>query len=292
MFKTVRVALAALVAVTGAVVLAPNASAEPVVDVYSTPGVHTVNGRHWRTGCEPYSVTQRCRTEIMATVVSWDGARFVQKNGWVFNNLTYLPSPRETWKGNPLASHNMNGFVSGGRNWRTECDTPTTGRGGCRSYIQADVIAKTASGFQWQTQWVFNSMVRFSTNAPAPTEPQEIPISASDAPAIAGWEKTAVDGMIFYDKDSGTRYALVMAVAVGEVDGGEAYFIGDMTNLEKVGSATCGTISDVDEESGEPFTMEACVLTTPKYGVVLLIAESATKAELHEVAAAVDAQLP
>ncbi|MCG6568595.1 hypothetical protein [Tessaracoccus sp. ZS01] len=291
MFKTVRVALAALLAVTGAVVLAPNASAEPV-DVYSTPGEHTVNGRQWRTTCEPYSVTKRCRTEIMATVVSWDGAKFVQKNGWVFNNLTYLPAPVATWKGNPLATHNMNGFVSGGRNWRTECNTATTGQGGCRSYIQADVIAKTASGFTWQTQWVFNSMVRFSTNAPKPVptdptepiiEPHVVPIAPSDAPAIAGWEKESVEGLVSYTKASGDRYALVVVMALGDIEGGSQALIADMTNTENVGSAVCGTIEEIEAE--------ACVLTTATYGTVIVMAESATRAELLEVTLKLDGVL-
>nr|WP_231980520.1 polysaccharide deacetylase family protein [Tessaracoccus coleopterorum] len=60
-------------------ITAPQARAD--FDVYTTPGEHTVNGRQWRTWCEPYSQTARCRTEIRSGGV------------WVFNNLTYLPAP-------------------------------------------------------------------------------------------------------------------------------------------------------------------------------------------------------
>ncbi|NHB85802.1 hypothetical protein G7085_17875 [Tessaracoccus sp. HDW20] len=61
-------------------------------DVYTTPGTHTFNGRRWRTSCEPYSQTERCRTDILATAIRQraDGT-FFQETDWVFNNLTYLP---------------------------------------------------------------------------------------------------------------------------------------------------------------------------------------------------------
>ena len=72
------------------------------LDVYTTPGTHHLNGRDWRTTCEPYSATTRCRTEIYATTVTQVGGRFVPRNGWYFNNLTYVASPRALWAGNPL----------------------------------------------------------------------------------------------------------------------------------------------------------------------------------------------
>ena len=73
--------------------------------------------------------------------------------GWAFNNLTYLPSPRSLWANNPLGGYgkvgNKSNWTSGGRQWRVECDTAATGRGGCRSYIKIG------------NQWVFNNIVRF-----------------------------------------------------------------------------------------------------------------------------------
>lgn len=101
------------------------ASAE--VDPYVPEATHRVNGRDWRTTCEPSSQTTRCRTEIKATTVTQVKGRFVQKTGWYFNNLTHLPSARSLWKNNPLSYTNK--FIAAdGRKWRTECDTPATGR--------------------------------------------------------------------------------------------------------------------------------------------------------------------
>ena len=83
-------AFSALALLVGMGVTAPAANAE--INVYTTPGEHTINGRQWRTWCEPYSRTARCTTQIKVAGV------------WTFNNLTYLPSPRTLWKGNPLAT--------------------------------------------------------------------------------------------------------------------------------------------------------------------------------------------
>ena len=134
---------------------------------YTLAGNHVVNGRQWRTSCEPYSRTERCRSEIWATVVVKEGNSFVRKDGWAFNNLTYLPYMTEAdWQGNPLGMHNMGGFESGGRMWRTECHTPQTGRGACRSYTMTTVYAATprAGGgyvFSQSNDWVFNNLVLF-----------------------------------------------------------------------------------------------------------------------------------
>ncbi|MDO5737013.1 MAG: alpha/beta hydrolase-fold protein [Propionibacteriaceae bacterium] len=135
-------------------------------DLYSTPGLHHVNGRWWFTACEDYSQTVRCRTEIWSTQVRSVGGRHVSENGWFFNNLTYLPyMKREQWAGNPL------GFAGGwtstdGRKWRTECDTPQTGGNGCRSSIWSrDVVAQARPGggysYTMEWRWVFNNIVRF-----------------------------------------------------------------------------------------------------------------------------------
>lgn len=134
---------------------------------YSLAGQHTLNGRQWRTTCEPYSQTERCHTDIWATTVVIENGRFVRKDTWVFNNLTYLPFMTEaSWQGNPLAMHNMDGFTSGGRQWRTECHTAKTGRGACRAYTLSTVYVATprASGgytFSQKDDWVFNNLVLF-----------------------------------------------------------------------------------------------------------------------------------
>lgn len=166
-------AVAAGVALAVGGVLAPT---QARADVYTEEGTHEVNGRLWNTRCEPYSVTERCRTEIWGTTVTYANGRFRVDNGWQFNNLTYKASPRSVWKGNPLGGNGQVGFDdywtgADGRAWRTECDTPTTGRGGCRSYVRASVIAKTPAGYQWQTKWILNNMVRFGTSKPSTPPP-------------------------------------------------------------------------------------------------------------------------
>ncbi len=151
------------------VVTSPAAAA---VDVYTTPGTHYVNGRTWRTACSSYSTTvTRCSTDIIATTVTATGGGFRSVTDWTFNNLTYLPSPRAPWAGNPLAT--PGNHTIDGRRWRTECDTPTTGRNGCRSYIEAsvvDVISRNPVRHGWRTKWVFNNIVKFTTGS-IPTQP-------------------------------------------------------------------------------------------------------------------------
>ncbi|NHB84823.1 hypothetical protein G7085_10055 [Tessaracoccus sp. HDW20] len=153
----------ALVAVMGPL----TQGAEAAVDVYITPGKHTVNGRQWNTACQKYSSNvDRCRTEIWATQVKVERGRYVQKTGWVFNNLTYKASPRARWINNNLGRSGA--WESEGRDWFTECDTPTTGNNGCRSYIWGTAIQaeRTSSGTRYVTieGWQFNNMVRFTDN--------------------------------------------------------------------------------------------------------------------------------
>jgi len=134
--------------------------------VYTTPGYHNVNGRKWFTTCEPYSATWRCTTEIWATQVTLKSGALKQSTGWFFNNLTYLPSARSTWATNPLG--NTGSWTSTeGRQWRTECDTATTGGNGCRSYIRASVVESTKSAngtwrYAMVQKWVLNNIVLFS----------------------------------------------------------------------------------------------------------------------------------
>lgn len=135
-------------------------------DLYTTPGVHTINGRTWATVCEPYSQTKRCRTEIWATTVVKVKGSYVRTTGWAFNNQTYAASPRSLWAGNPLAKTGK-WTAKDGRAWRTDCDSAATGKGGCRNYALATVVAAVAlpTGgytFRQDNLWLLNSMVRFS----------------------------------------------------------------------------------------------------------------------------------
>ncbi len=138
----------------------PTASAD--VDVYTTSGEHFVNGRQWRTWCEPYSQTARCHTDIMATTVVRVGSGYQRRTQWTFNNLTYVSSPRGLWQGNPLATPGEH--VVSGRKWQTECNTSRTGNG-CRAYVWADVVVEKASSSGWrysiQRKLVFNNIVQF-----------------------------------------------------------------------------------------------------------------------------------
>ncbi|MBB1510835.1 hypothetical protein [Tessaracoccus sp. MC1756] len=131
------------------------------LDVYITPGMHLLNGREWRTRCEPYSRTKRCRTEIKATTIQNASGSYVQTTGWVFNNLTYAASPRSLWKGNPLG-YTVRWSAADSRQWRTECDTALTGRNACRSFVMSTFIALENGRFVQKTDWQFNNMVRFS----------------------------------------------------------------------------------------------------------------------------------
>lgn len=147
-------------------VIAPADTIDPV-SLYVTEGQHTVSGRAWRTSCEPYSQTERCRTEIWATTVRNVGGTLTMAEGWVFNNLTYVASSRSLWAGNPLGNTTAEWVAEDGRKWRTECDTATSGGNGCRSYAVSTFYAATpkAGGgytFTKKTDWVFNNIVHFS----------------------------------------------------------------------------------------------------------------------------------
>lgn len=166
-----RILVAATLVAVAAVVALPRTDAAAEFDVYSTPGYHTINGRQWHTWCEPYSQTERCHTNILATQVRYENGAYVQSEGWVFNNLTYLAGmTRAEWKGNPLGASGS-WTATDGRQWHTECDTAATGRGGCRSYIFGSaigVVSQNPTAYGWINDWIFNSMVRFKEPAPAP----------------------------------------------------------------------------------------------------------------------------
>ncbi|RMB58176.1 hypothetical protein EAX62_13245 [Tessaracoccus antarcticus] len=160
-------ALAAVAVGFGSGALVP-AQADVVTtaqQIYSTPGVHLVNGRYWRTTCAVYSSTVvRCTTDIYATKVFLDRGRWYTNNDWVFNNLSYLPSPRANWATNNLGNP---GSWAGadGRQWRSECETPKTGRGACRNYAFATVASLKNGKVVQEKVEVFNSVVLFATSS-------------------------------------------------------------------------------------------------------------------------------
>lgn len=169
LFATSAAAIVAMA--SGALV----AHAETTPTVYNTPGGQISAGRLWNTTCEKYSTNVvRCRAEIWSTQVTYTNGQFVKRTGWAFNNLSYLPSPRASWAGNNLARNNPS-WNSGGRTWKTECDTSTTGQGGCRSYVWTKkvIAVKSGSGYVYRNnqQWVFNNLLLFSSpSVPAVTQ--------------------------------------------------------------------------------------------------------------------------
>lgn len=162
--KFLAISAAVVVALASGVTVAQAASPPTV---YDTPGGHISGERLWNTECEKYSSNVvRCRTNIWATQVQYVKGRYVSKTGWTFNNLSYLASPRASWAGNNLARTN-NRWVSGGKTWRTECDTAVTGKGGCRSYVWTKQVQAKKTGSTWSYSnvegWVFNNLVLFSS---------------------------------------------------------------------------------------------------------------------------------
>ena len=139
--------------------------------IYNQPGDHYANGRYWKTSCEMYSPTVvRCRSEIWATKRIAHNGTYYNHNGWVFNNLTYLPSDQSQWANNPLAMDGATWTATNGRKWKTECNTPQTGQGGCRSYLWTTTVVSANGKYKQQDQWVMNNIVQFSTaSLPAQT---------------------------------------------------------------------------------------------------------------------------
>lgn len=165
--RTVICLITAALTISG-IGTAPTARAD--VDVYTTPGRHTVGGRQWNTTCSKYSsAIERCRAEIWGSQIVRTGNAYRQSTGWLFNNLTYKPQKRAAWKGNPLASPGLH--TINGRRWRVECDTPTTGRNGCRAYIRGSLITKKGAAYVQTNGWVFNNLIRFTDAPPTRNQP-------------------------------------------------------------------------------------------------------------------------
>ncbi len=217
MFKRV---LHLLVATVMAVTLGMAYAGEAQADdnrVYKQPGQHLVNGRYWQTSCEMYSTSVvRCRTDIWSSTVVLHNGRFVPHDGWVFNTMTYLPSSRESWGTNPLANTGE-WTATDGRQWRAECDTPSTGRGACRSHAVSNVIETASGRYVTKEKWVINNIVLFSSDAvPAVTEipaaAPALPGAPVEQPLGAGLGQKVVD-LALSKVGSGYRHATSGLVA-------------------------------------------------------------------------------
>lgn len=141
--------------------------AKSAQQVYTQTGAWTYGGRSWSTDCKKYSSTvTRCTTNIWGTQISYAAGKFNVKNGWTFNNLTYLTSPRSDWdRYDANGAWNPNPLVTpgehtiSGRKWRTQCDTSWTGGNGCRSEILSTKAVYKDGKYQNATLWVFNNIV-------------------------------------------------------------------------------------------------------------------------------------
>lgn len=220
-----RLFLACVLGLVLAPIMASPPPASAAVDIYITPGKHFVNGREWNTTCEPYSQTMRCRTDIKATKVAYVAGKFVPTTDWVFNNLTYTASARSLWKGNPLRAGGTVGgkaawTAADGRKWTTECDTATTGRNGCRSYVEARVVepyldANGNRAYRWVTKWIFNNMVRFTAEtvvAPSPSPSPTVPVGSIDLNTVVD---AALRSCIQAEAGIGTSRYLSATAAAG-----------------------------------------------------------------------------
>ena len=166
-----------LMVITGGL-LATGMQVSSALDVYTTPGKHSYNGRTWLTSCEKYSTSvDRCTTKIWAPVVTYKNGAFVVEYQWAFNNLTYKTSPRAAWAPfNALVTpgeHTLNG-----RKWKTECDTAWTGSNGCRSQIWATVPEYRNGRYEMVNKWVFNNIVHVT--------PIKCPVSQAHIRTVTG----------------------------------------------------------------------------------------------------------
>lgn len=152
------------VVVPGAGSTSPTGPVPPLNSVYTTQSTaHTVNGRLWRTRCEPYggAGATRCWTDIVATTTTKKATQgFTTTKGWTFNNLTYRDWDRPSWATNVLSTNGEH--LSAGRRWKTTCSTATAGWRSCSSSIWATVVSRqsTSKGYVYRQYltWKFNNM--------------------------------------------------------------------------------------------------------------------------------------
>lgn len=148
-------------------------TATSATQLYTTAGHWSFNNRAWHTHCTQYSSSvERCQTNIWATVISYENGRFSQKWAWAFNNLTYKASPRASWEAwNVLVT--PGDHDSGGRKWKTQCNTEWTGLNACRSQILSTTPVYKDGRYQVITQWVFNNIVHL-TPVPCPVSEKQL----------------------------------------------------------------------------------------------------------------------
>ncbi|MDO4784795.1 MAG: hypothetical protein Q3997_06905 [Propionibacteriaceae bacterium] len=147
---------------------------DPMYTVYTTAGKHTVDGRTWRTTCKKDSPAQRCRTEVWGNSASASPQRLTSKQRWIFHTETYLPADRSAWKDNPLGGNGETGYSKqwkkGKRQFKTECDTATSGKNACRTYVQINPLKPVSDTRRLvvdnvPSDWALHSIVLFNEAA-------------------------------------------------------------------------------------------------------------------------------
>lgn len=193
--RRLTIVLAAFIVATVGVIAQPPPPAAAEDHPYTTPGTRTYGGRLWRTTCDAYSTNvRRCRAEIFASQIRLVNGTYQQVNEFLFNNLTYLPSDRQSWVGNPLATPGTH--LINGRWWQTRCFDEWTGPNGCRAFILATVIEAVPTSTGGQTyrtveKWLFNNLVQFTPVVTPPTTPPPPTYdNPCNAPAPAGYAFT------------------------------------------------------------------------------------------------------
>ncbi len=139
-------------------------------DVYSTPGGQKKDGTLYKTSCAKQSNrVVRCKTNVWSSVISVKKGKYVTDKGWRLDRYTYLPSARKLWKKSPYAAYGKvkgkASWTSGGKRYRSECDTKKTGKGACRAYVWTTTISRSASGgYAKKSAWKLNRVVKFAEN--------------------------------------------------------------------------------------------------------------------------------
>lgn len=214
--RAMHLMLAAILGATLGMAAWPQSAQALEPTVYNQPGDHYVNDRFWKTECEMYSSTVvRCSTDIWATKVVAHGGNYYNHNGWVFNNLTYLPSNRAQWNGNKL-SQTTSWYAEDGRRWKSECDTAATGKGGCRAYTYSTEMINKGGKFVKRNDWKFNNIIQFATaSVPQQTtilpKSRDLPNMPVEKPFVP--PKPAVPGASSFRTDSRCNTGRVLCVS-------------------------------------------------------------------------------
>lgn len=100
------------------------------------------------------------------------GGKFVETTDFVFNNLTYKPSPRSSWKNTQPLGETGTWTAADGRQWHTECGRRRPAATAAPQ-LHADHRLRhrqddDPSHYEQKNQWIFNNIVQFEAPKPEP----------------------------------------------------------------------------------------------------------------------------